>query len=138
MAEYELYQDEDFYVSKTDLGHVSFEDEVTMLVAYKPYLVLNFHVGPVMNNMHLRVEDFLLDVYGFNITYEIIPEAASLRNDACSVFECSFLGNCLVSSDFRKYHCECFDGFYGDRCQFGPYCDPAIGMNMCRNGGTCR
>ena len=138
VAEYEHYQDDQFYVSKTDLGPVSYEDEVTTLVAYKPYLVLRFQVGPIMGNMHLRVEHFLLDVYGFNLTYEIVGENEDLRPDACSVYDCSFLGNCLVSSDFALYRCHCFDGFFGKHCQFGPYCDPAIGMNMCRNGGTCR
>ncbi|ELU16131.1 hypothetical protein CAPTEDRAFT_140026 [Capitella teleta] len=137
MAEYELYEDEDFYIGKTDLGTVNFEEEMESVQPYKPYLVLRFNVGPTMGNMHLRVEHFLLDVYGFNITYEIIPKVEP-QTPACSVHNCSFLGNCLASRDYRQYTCQCFDGFYGEHCQFGPYCDPAIGMNMCRNGGTCR
>jgi hypothetical protein len=137
MAEYELYEDESFYVGKTDLGEVSFEEEMESVQPYKPYLVLRFDVGPAMGNMHLRVEHFLLDVYGFNITYEIMPTSVP-QTPACSVHNCSFLGDCLASSDFSQYRCQCFDGFYGDYCQYGPYCDPAIGMNMCRNGGTCR
>ena len=43
-------------------------------------------------NIHLRVGDFLMDVYGFNITYEIVDINTNLRTDACSVYKCSFLG----------------------------------------------
>ena len=37
-----------------------------------------------------------MDVYGFNITYEIVDIDAKLRTDACSVYKCSFLGTELV------------------------------------------
>ena len=43
-------------------------------------------------NIHLRVGDFLMDVHGFNITYEIVDVDTNLRTDACSVYKCSFLG----------------------------------------------
>ena len=135
IAEYDLYSSEDFYVGKEDLGVISFE-ETTWLMGYKPYMVITFDVRE-LGSIHLRVESFLLDVYGFNVTYEVIDEKEEPRNDGCSVVECSFLGNCLASHDF-KYQCHCFDGYYGDECQFGPYCDPELQINLCKNGGRCR
>lgn len=135
VSEYSHYSKE-FYVSKTDLGEIDvFDREV--LTSYNPYLVLDFKAHEI-GIIHLRVHDFLLDVYGFNITYEIVDEQESVRQDVCTVLKCSFLGNCLATRNFESYRCYCFSGFYGDECEYGPQCDPDIGINMCRNGGKCR
>ncbi|XP_017775310.1 PREDICTED: uncharacterized protein LOC108561767, partial [Nicrophorus vespilloides] len=42
---------------------------------------------------HLRVLDHLLDVYGFNITYEI-TELEYVRNESCTAWRCGFNGHC--------------------------------------------
>ena len=55
------------------------------------YLIFFLQVTDA-GNIHLRVGDFLMDVYGFNITYEIVDINVNLRTDACSVYKCSFLG----------------------------------------------
>lgn len=136
VSEYSHYSN-DFYVSKTDLGQIDVFDDKSVLIAYNPYLVIDFKAHEI-GNIHLRVGNFLLEVYGFNITYEIVDEHQTERKDACTVYKCSFLGNCLASRNFESYRCSCFPGFYGDECEYGPYCDPRIGLNMCRNGGKCR
>lgn len=54
---------------------------------------------------HLRVLDDLLDVYGFNITYEMLPSTRAsgtpVRNISCTALDCSLAGSCFISSDFR-------------------------------------
>jgi hypothetical protein len=135
--EYESYTDNLHHTGHKSLGQINFEDHIHIMVAYKPYLVLEL-VLHQMSNIHLRVEEYLENVYGFNITYEIVDPSARVRHDTCSVNDCSFLGHCLASSDFSEYKCHCFNDFFGNECQYGPYCDPDKGINMCLNQGRCR
>lgn len=62
-----------------------------------PYLVIRFRLDRLEGN-HIRVHDDLMDVYGFNITYEMRP-AGNERNDVCSLYFCSYSGNCLGNAD---------------------------------------
>lgn len=62
------------------------------------FMVIDFVLDMLEGN-HLRVMDNLMDVYGFNITYEISKTARG-DNDTCTVSECSFLGHCYASADF--------------------------------------
>lgn len=62
-----------------------------------PYLVIKFRLDRLEGN-HIRVYDDLMDVYGFNITYEMRP-AGNERNDVCSLYFCSYSGNCLGNAD---------------------------------------
>ena len=135
LIEYDYYESVHLNRGRHDLGEVSFE--VTSFTVYKPYLLLRFEVEEA-DNIHLRVHQFLLDVYGFNITYEMVDDNDELRPDDCFKNKCSFLGNCLANKDFSKYQCQCFSGYFGEECQYGPFCDPAKGKNMCKNGGKCR
>lgn len=64
---------------------------------YRPFLVLEFELDRLEGN-HVRVLDDLLDVYGFNVTYQMTDKEPNLK--ACSVSECSFTGNCLLSADY--------------------------------------
>ncbi|KAL8566788.1 hypothetical protein ACOMHN_005739 [Nucella lapillus] len=137
VTEYDQYNSEVYYTGRKSLGEFNFEDHIHTVVAYKPYLVLDFRLHK-MSNIHLRVEEHLEDVYGFNITYEVVDRAERVRQDTCSVVSCSFLGHCVVAEDFSRYWCQCFPGFFGKNCQYGPYCDPDKGINMCRNKGRCR
>ncbi|CAH0392383.1 unnamed protein product [Bemisia tabaci] len=95
------------------------------------YLEIELKLERLEGN-HLRVEDALLDVYGFNITYEL----GATPKDTCNVVNCSFLGHCLASADFETYKCSCFDEYYGHDCSFGPLCNDT--ENPCKNGATCR
>ena len=45
LTEYDSYTDEDRHTGKHELGTISFEDEVTSLSVYRPWLVLKFHVS---------------------------------------------------------------------------------------------
>ena len=136
ITEYEYYQDKTTYIGRHSLGRISWEHGLTSLAAYKPYVLIEFEVESI-GNRHLRVIDHLLEVYGFNITYEILDKSTEVTKQTCSVSECSYLGNCLVSADFQTYKCHCFDKFFGENCQYGPYCDPDNGINQCTNGGRC-
>ena len=136
VTEYDYYPDKSRDISGHDLGRISWQHDLLSLAAYKPYVLIEFDVESI-GNRHLRVIDSLLDVHGFNITYEIVDKSTDVTKHTCSVKECSYLGNCLVSSNFSKYQCECFEGFFGNQCQYGPYCDPDNGINQCSNGGRC-
>lgn len=46
--------------------------------------------------------------------------------------------NVLFLFYFRKFKCECFDGYEGPNCSDGPksFCHSA-GEPACRSGGSC-
>lgn len=110
-TEYAYYHDDYIYAGRKELGLVSCEDDTTFLLSKKPVLVLELDIKDI-TNIHLRVMDHFLDVYGFNITYEILDrdDSGSIkpRQDVCSALQCSFNGNCYVNSNFEKYYCSCF------------------------------
>jgi hypothetical protein len=84
------------------LVHTVTEQNVTLvhwLWTRSPYLVIDFTLDRLEGN-HLRVMDQLLDVYGFNITYEISGKENPVRPNSCNVILCSFLGNCYANKDF--------------------------------------
>lgn len=135
--EFDHYTNKDEYIGERKLATVNCEDEVWSIVAHKPFMVLRFAVQE-MGNIHLRVLDHLIDVYGFNITYEMVNKLEMDSKWTCSAFDCSYLGNCLASSDFSEYTCNCFPEFFGHACQYGPHCNPRIDKNMCQNNGSCR
>lgn len=60
------------------------------------YLEISFQMSS-LDGTHLRALDRLLDVYGFNITYEMAP----LKPYQCSTLQCRFLGHCYAHHDFR-------------------------------------
>lgn len=91
---------------KTDLRVINvdkaFLDGRAYLGFKKTFLLVKFKSDTVFNN-HFRALTNILDVYGFNITYEIIPKdehtkRVHLRN--CTLTTCSFNGNCYANSNF--------------------------------------
>lgn len=52
-------------------------------------------------NANLRVERRLMDVYGFNITYEIQPNGSRIRSDTCNAVNCTFNGHCYANQNYR-------------------------------------
>ncbi|GIY13775.1 uncharacterized protein CDAR_531501 [Caerostris darwini] len=124
-------------MGKAEFGTINSEREPTYLVSNKPVLVLDFAVREVAN-IHMRVREYLLDVFGFNITYEFLSKNESVRKDACLYHHCSFTGNCYSSPGFDKYYCSCFSKYFGEECQYDAECGPDASRNMCLNGGTCR
>ncbi|XP_076333592.1 uncharacterized protein LOC143237832 isoform X2 [Tachypleus tridentatus] len=135
-TEYAYFEDESQYMGKTDLGFISADSKFTQLVTNKTILVLDFTVLE-QGNIHLRVIDMFLDVYGFNITYETVSKT-EYRTDPCIQNHCSFNGKCIASADFSVYQCHCLQNYYGEECQFSPECGPEPKSNLCFNGGTCR
>uniref|UniRef100_A0A1I8PU15 Uncharacterized protein n=1 Tax=Stomoxys calcitrans TaxID=35570 RepID=A0A1I8PU15_STOCA len=111
------------------------EDDVTQVAWIQfnsQYLEIRFHMT-TLDGTHLRALDRLLDVYGFNITYEVEP----VKSYQCNTLQCRFLGHCYAKEDYSSYYCSCFPGFSGQDCGRGPLCeDPHT--NICQNGGTCK
>ena len=135
LSEYDMYVTDKFYAGKNDLGEI--KKEFPNFSTYKRYLLVRFRVREI-GNIHLRVHDLHKDVYGFNITYEIVNEADDVREDACSAPKCSYLGECIASAKFETYKCNCYNEYWGAECEYGPFCDPTKGKNVCFNGGQCR
>ncbi|CAD7086022.1 unnamed protein product [Hermetia illucens] len=96
------------------------------------YLEISFTMR-TLDGTHLRALDQLLDVYGFNITYEVGP----LKPYQCNALKCRFLGHCYAREDFSSYYCSCFPGYSGADCGQGPLCEDLL-QNVCENGGTCK
>ncbi|XP_052777022.1 uncharacterized protein LOC128214543 isoform X2 [Mya arenaria] len=138
VSRYDAYKSITTHVGQENLGEILWEYDLSIpLVTHKPYLLLRMDVD-FIGNRHIRVIDHLLEVFGFNITYEIIDYTAPVKQ-TCSVKGCSYLGKCLAVQDFSDFYCECFDEkFFGDECQYGPHCDPNNNLNLCLNGGKCR
>ena len=139
ISEYEYYKNESFYVGRVDLGDLNYNG-LTYVSIEKPYMLVKFQVNDI-RNIHLRTDAYLVDVFGFNITYEITDVTEPIRQDTCSVANCAYLGNCFATHNFASYDCHCFGTHYGKYCQYGEFCDPFNmygGTNMCQNGGRCR
>ncbi|GIY73341.1 uncharacterized protein CEXT_3381 [Caerostris extrusa] len=124
-------------VGRHNFGTIASDGEPTYLISNHQILVLTMNVRS-LDNIHLRVQEHLMDVSGFNVTYEMILRNKTVRNDDCIYHHCSFTGNCYAASDFNKYKCECFAGYFGKECQYDGSCGPNSSSEVCRNGGTCR
>ncbi|XP_065201257.1 uncharacterized protein LOC135832148 isoform X2 [Planococcus citri] len=134
MSEYIYYNDGIGYNGKTIFVLPPKESlEQEFVRTNLTYLVIDFELHQLEGN-HLRALDNLMDVFGFNITYEISTNEPS--KNFCTVVDCSLAGHCYASSDFSKYKCSCFDGFFGEKCGYGPLCHP--NRSDCENGATCR
>lgn len=110
-TEYAYYHSDTIFAGRKDLGMISCESNITFLLTKKPVLVLELDIREI-TNIHLRVMNHVLDVFGFNITYEIVGKDASgairPRPDVCSALQCTFNGECLVSKNFERYYCSCY------------------------------
>jgi hypothetical protein len=94
--EYMYYSDDYKVPSQNEL--VIKEENVTQIAYVRsasPFLEIKFYMDS-MYGTNLRVMNHLLDIYGFNITYEI----DTLKSYQCNSLKCSFLGNCFATSNF--------------------------------------
>lgn len=71
VSEYLFYSDEQLNMGGTQIGSISSESEPTHVLSNKPVMVIDFQVREA-GNIHHRVLDLFLDVYGFNLTYEML------------------------------------------------------------------
>jgi hypothetical protein len=71
----------------------------TWVRSMMPYLVMELHLDQLEGN-HVRTRDNLLDVFGFNVTYELIPREKEPNEfiKHCSVMECSYAGDCIADA----------------------------------------
>ncbi|XP_074600994.1 uncharacterized protein LOC141855018 isoform X2 [Brevipalpus obovatus] len=146
--EYAFYMNESVNLGGNLLTPDYFEHppDLVPLVTSKPVLVIKVDIEDD-RNVYLRGLDFLLDVYGFNITYRIDLKSVeksikttptSTTNQTCNPFTCSLNGQCLMTSNYQHFYCECFAPFSGHLCHNGPDCDPKKDINPCKNNGICR
>lgn len=97
-TEYMYYSDD--YRVPAQRFYALTEDDVTQLSSLlfnSQYLEIRFRLNS-LDGTHLRALDHLLDVYGFNITYEINEPP---KNYYCNVLQCRLLGHCFAKKDFR-------------------------------------
>ncbi|XP_030243195.1 uncharacterized protein LOC108658133 [Drosophila navojoa] len=130
-----MYYSDDFKVPAHRVFSLTEEEvtQVTWLQFNSQYLEIRFTMA-TLDGTHLRALDRLLDVYGFNITYEVQHEVKATQ---CNTLQCRFLGDCYASADYSSYACACFPGFSGSDCGHGPLCTDAH-TNICQNGGICK
>ncbi|EDW85213.2 uncharacterized protein Dwil_GK18398 [Drosophila willistoni] len=130
-----MYYSDDFKVPAHRVFTLNEDDvtQVTWVQFNSQYLEIRFTMAS-LDGTHLRALDRLLDVYGFNITYEVQHD---VKTNQCNTLQCRFLGDCFASSDYSSYGCSCFPGFSGSDCGHGPLCQDAH-TNVCQNGGTCK
>ena len=137
--EYDYYAGRDnHYVGETKLATVDYKREIWGIAGHKPYVVLRFNVQTLGEDDHMRVIDHFVDVYGFNITYEFADRDSDKDVKVECPDYCSYLGDCMASADYSHYSCHCFKDYFGDMCQYGPFCDPSKDINYCENNGRCR
>lgn len=92
-----MYYSDDFKVP-SEMETIVKEENVTRTVSVQsnsPFLEIKFQLDNLYGT-HLRVMDHLLDVYGFNITYEVDTP----KPYQCNTRRCSFLGDCLAAKNF--------------------------------------
>ncbi|KAH8274001.1 hypothetical protein KR044_007667, partial [Drosophila immigrans] len=130
-----MYYSDDFKVPAHRVFTLTEDDvtQVTWMQFNSQYLEIRFTMSS-LDGTHLRALDRLLDVYGFNITYEVQHEVKATQ---CNTLQCRFLGDCYANADYSSYGCACFAGFSGSDCGHGPLCTDAH-TNICQNGGTCK
>lgn len=96
--EYVYYSDDYKVPSQTQDEYSIKEENVTQtsfVRSSSPFLEIKFQLDSLYGT-HLRVMDHLLDVYGFNITYEI----ATQKPYQCNPMRCSFLGDCFATENY--------------------------------------
>lgn len=93
------YHSDDFKV-KSDHAVFELNDKTVTQVSwvrfYTPFLEIKFTMNDLYGT-HLRALDRLLDVYGFNITYEV-DEA--VKPSQCNALLCRYLGHCYATENF--------------------------------------
>ncbi|KAJ3642410.1 hypothetical protein Zmor_025202 [Zophobas morio] len=65
--------------------------QVRWVQSFQNFLVITLKLDSI-DSAHLRVLDRFLDVYGFNITYEVAR--GPVRTDSCTIMDCGFTGIC--------------------------------------------
>ncbi|GAB6029873.1 hypothetical protein CHUAL_005580 [Chamberlinius hualienensis] len=133
-TEYVAYSKYFSPVQEHYIGEISVDEKSSHLLSAYPVLAIDLEIYD-LTNANMRVLDNLMDVYGFNATYEM--QQTSGAKSFCTAERCSFNGHCYVDKNYQNFACHCFQNFTGERCQYGPECNPSLGINICKNGGNC-
>ncbi|XP_076756881.1 uncharacterized protein LOC143426987 isoform X2 [Xylocopa sonorina] len=135
-TEYAYYESESMNFGATLIKEITEGNvfEHKLFRTFRTFLVIEFELDRLEGN-HVRVLNNLLDVYGFNVTYQMTDDVPN--SDSCSVQHCSYTGDCLVSGDYTSFWCNCFEGFSGKNCNEGPLCFDDRKNPVCQHGGTC-
>ncbi|XP_046986206.1 uncharacterized protein LOC124556264 [Schistocerca americana] len=98
VTEYSYYESESYNYGRKVVHRVTDQNvtETKWLWSGYPALIIDFQLD-ALEGHHLRVLDTLLDVYGFNITFEV---GAPVHAHTCNALECSFNGDCVAAADF--------------------------------------
>lgn len=97
-TEYAYYSDD----IKVKSDHAPFElneqsvTQVSWVRFYSQFLEIKFTMDNLYGT-HLRALDRLLDVYGFNITYEMDD---AVKPYQCNALLCRYLGHCYATANF--------------------------------------
>lgn len=136
-TEYAYYESESMNFGATLIKEITEGNvfEYKLFRTFRPFLVIEFELDQLEGN-HVRVLNDLLDVYGFNITYQMTEDVPNPVS--CSVQRCSYTGNCFMSGDYENFWCDCFEGFSGKNCNKGPLCFDDRRNPVCQNEGTCK
>lgn len=97
-TQYAYYSD-DFKV-KSDHAVFELNDKTVTQVSWVRFYTQFLEIKFTMNDLygtHLRALDRFLDVYGFNITYEIDEIVKPYQ---CNALLCRYLGNCYATENF--------------------------------------
>lgn len=97
-TEYDYYSDD----IKVKSDHAPFElnDQIVTQVSWVRFYSQFLEIKFTMDNLygtHLRALDRLLDVYGFNITYEM---DGIVKPYQCNALLCRYLGHCYATENF--------------------------------------
>lgn len=95
-----MYYSEDYQVKSHQTAAFQWNEDSATQVAWirfaSPYLAIEFTMADLYGS-HLRAFDQLLDVYGFNVTYEV----GTVKENHCNALKCRFLGHCYATQDFK-------------------------------------
>lgn len=92
-----MYYSEDFKVP-SEMETIVKEENATRTASVQsnsPFLEIRFQLDNLYGTQ-LRVMDHLLDVFGFNITYEVDTP----KSYQCNSMRCSFLGDCFATKNY--------------------------------------
>lgn len=98
-TEYAYYESEGMNFGATLIKEITEGNvfEYRFVRTFRPFLVIEFELDRLEGN-HVRVLNNLLNVYGFNVTYQMTEDVPN--PDSCSVHHCSYTGNCFASGDY--------------------------------------
>lgn len=98
-TEYAYYESDSTNFGATLIKEVTESNvfEYRWFKTYRPFVVIDFQLERLEGN-HVRVLHDLLDVYGFNVTYEVT--GADANPNSCTVRDCSFAGNCILDATY--------------------------------------